>query len=307
MEPLISLILPVFNASSTLSRMIESLLTQTFSEWELLIIDDGSTDNSSALCNQYALQDNRIHVFHQKNSGVSMARQVGVNNANGIYSIHVDADDWIAPTMLEQLYLKAKESDADVVIADYFINSSQNETIVKQCPSSTKPQILLQDMFKNKIFGALWHKLLRTELYRKYHLQFFPDINHCEDLLIWVQLLQHKDIKIDYLPQAFYHYWVNDNSITHKFTRKTYETRLKYLNKLDKLLYLPNRLEIIERVSFGIYTEGFIYNILTKEEIKNGLKLYKNQIKQLKSLKWRMGFIMLSCNMSNFAHKLIHY
>ena len=307
MEPLITLILPVYNASSTLPRMIESLLAQTLTNWELLIINDGSTDNSSILCNQYASQDSRIHVFYQKNAGVAMARQIGVDNAHGIYSIHIDADDWVESTMLEKLYLKAKEADADVVIADYFINSFASEIIVKQQPSLTNPHTVLQDMFKNKIFGALWHKLVRTDLYRKYNLRFFYGINHCEDLLIWVQLLQHKNIKIVYLPQAFYHYWINNNSITHNFTRKTYEIRLKFRDKLNDLLHLSNASEIMAQVSFSIFTEGFIYNILTKEEIKDGLNLYKNKIKDLKSLKWRLGFIMLSYGMSNFAHKLIHY
>ena len=107
--------------------------------------------------------------------------------------------------------------------------------------------------------------------------------------------------------QAFYHYWINNNSITHNFTRKTYEIRLKFRDKLNDLLHLSNASEIMAQVSFSIFTEGFIYNILTKEEIKDGLNLYKNQIKDLKSLKWRLGFIMLSYGMSNFAHKLIHY
>ena len=95
MEPLITLILPVYNASLTLPRTIESLLAQTLTDWELLIINDGSTDNSSILCNQYASQDSRIHVFYQKNAGVAMARQIGMDIAHGIYSIHIDADDWV--------------------------------------------------------------------------------------------------------------------------------------------------------------------------------------------------------------------
>ena len=121
-----------------------------------------------------------------------MARQMGVDNAKGEFCIHADADDRMDPTMLEELYAKAKAEDADVVIADYFISSKHGETVCKQRPSELSPEQVLQDMFDNKLFGALWHKLVRTDLYKKYNARFFKGINHCEDLLIWVQLLQHQ-------------------------------------------------------------------------------------------------------------------
>lgn len=290
-----------------LPRMLNSLFAQTFLDFEVLLIDDGSTDDSSILCDKYAEKDNRIRVFHTQNEGVAMARQLGIENAEGEYCIHADADDWVESVMLEEMYGKAQEDDADVVIADYFMNKSIGEFVVKQCPSSMLPQTVLQDMFNNKIFGALWHKLIRTELYRKYELRFFHGINHCEDLLIWVQLLQHSDVKIAYLSKAFYHYWSNENSITRHFTRRTYEMRLRFRDKLKELLYLSDSQEIMDKASFGIFTEAFIYNVLTKAELNSGLKQYKKQIRQQKSLKWRIGFMMLEYGLNNIAHKLIHY
>lgn len=303
----VSIVMPVFQAERFIDKAVQSILNQTLTDWELLLIDDGSTDGTSELCDQYALQDSRIKVLHKANEGVAMARQMGVDNAQGEYCIHADADDWVEPTMLEELYNEAQKQHADVVIADYYVNTKGTDKVCKQTPSGITSQQVLMDMFNNKLFGSLWHKLIRTELYKNYDARFFKGINHCEDLLIWVQLLQHSDLKIAYLPKAFYHYSVNDASITRNFTRSTYETRLSFRDKLQELLLIPDAEKYIANVSFGIFTEGFIYNVLSDVEIKEGLNLYEQQIKQLSSPKWRLGFFLLSLGFSKLAHKLIHY
>lgn len=303
----ISIIIPVYNAEKTICRMLDCLLAQTLSDFEILIVNDGSTDNTPQVVESYAEKDTRIRVFHKQNEGVAMARQMGVDKAQGEYCIHADADDWVDPTMLEDMYNKAKQDDADVVIADYFINTKNSEKNCRQKPSSLAPLDVLQDMFDNKIFGSLWHKLVRTDLYRKYDAKFFAGINHCEDLLIWVQLLQHPEIKVSYLPKAFYHYVTNDSSITRHFTRDTYEMRLRFLDKLATLLCTPGLEYLKEKAAFGIFTEGIIYDVLGKEEIMNGLKKFESQINQLESPKWRVGFMMLKLGFTRIAHKLIHY
>lgn len=304
--PEVSIIIPIYNAEHSLDRMLNCILNQTFRDFEVIMVDDGSIDKSSAICDEYQLKDKRFRAIHKKNEGVSTARQIGITQAHGKYVIHADADDWLESDMLERLYNEAVKTDADVVFCDFFVNESEREIYRNQNPNSSSPIDALQAMFQ-QLHGSCCNKLVLRACYSKYRCYFPKGIDYCEDLLFWVQVLQHKEVKITYLNKAFYHYVMNNNSITHHVTRKTYETRLKFIDKLNELLYLPNASEIMEQVSFGIFTEGFIHNVLTKEEIKDGLKRYKNQIKQLKSLKWRMGFTMLSCNMSNFAHKLIHY
>ena len=303
----VSIIIPVYNASDSIRKMLDSILAQTLHEFEVLMIDDGSTDESGRILEEYSAKDKSFKAFHKQNEGVAMARQLGVDNAKGEYCIHADADDWMDSTMLEELYTEAKAKDADVVVTDYFVCSKQGETVCKQQPSDLSPEHVLQDMFDNKLFGALWHKLVRTDLYRKYNAKFFKGINHCEDLLIWVQLLQHLEVKVSYLPKAYYHYVVNDNSITRHFTHETYEMRLRFRDKLKELLVVPNAKEIIEKVSFGIFTEGFIYDVLSSEEMEKGLFTYRKSIEHLDSLKWKMGFILLKWGFKDFAHKLIHY
>lgn len=303
----VSIIIPVYNASDSIRKMLDSILAQTLNEFEVLMIDDGSTDESGRILDEYSAKDKRFKAFHKQNEGVAMARQLGVDNAKGEYCIHADADDRMDSTMLEGLYTEAKAKDADVVIADYFVCSKQGETVCKQQPSDLSPEHVLQDMFDNKLFGALWHKLVRTDLYRKYNAKFFKGINHCEDLLIWVQLLQHPEVMVSYLPKAYYHYVVNDNSITRHFTHETYEMRLRFRDKLKELLVAQNAIEIIEKVSFGIFTEGFIYDVLSSEEMEKGIFTYRKSIEHLDSLKWKMGFLLLKWGFKDFAHKLIHY
>ena len=117
---MISIITPVYNTSKYLRRCLDSILAQTYQDWELLLIDDGSTDGSDTICDDYAKSDSRIRVFHKPNDGVASVRQLGVVEAQGEYSIHIDSDDWIEPEMLEALFDEAKRTDADIVVADYY-------------------------------------------------------------------------------------------------------------------------------------------------------------------------------------------
>lgn len=106
--PKVSIIVPVYKAEGYLHRCVDSILAQTFTDWELLLIDDGSPDRSGEICDEYAQKDSRVRVIHKENGGVSSARQRGQDEACGEYTIHVDPDDWVEPTMLEELYQKPK-------------------------------------------------------------------------------------------------------------------------------------------------------------------------------------------------------
>jgi len=116
---LISIIIPVYNVEDYLARCLESILFQSFKDFEVLLIDDGSTDGSGKICDAYAQNDTRIRVIHKVNGGVSSARNVGLNNANGQYISFVDSDDFVHPCFLEFLYNSIKSSKADISICDY--------------------------------------------------------------------------------------------------------------------------------------------------------------------------------------------
>ena len=119
-NPKISIIVPVYNAEKYLHRCIDSILNQTFIDFEVLLINDGSTDSSGVICDEYAKKDSRIKVFHKRNGGVSSARNIGVVNMTGEYCIHCDSDDYMEYNLLEEVYSCARRHSADMVIFERY-------------------------------------------------------------------------------------------------------------------------------------------------------------------------------------------
>ena len=216
MQPKISIIVPVYKAEKYLHRCIDSILAQSFADFELLLIDDGSPDASGAICDEYAKNDYRIRVIHKENGGVASARQCGIDNATGEYTIHADPDDWVEPDMFEQLYNKAVEKNADMVISDFIIEGKGQRMYIKQeVPYSTFDT--LQLLLSHKLHGSLCNKLIKLSCYKKYGISFSKGLNYSEDYLVCVKILMQKVI-VAYIDKAFYHYdtVINTESITRK-------------------------------------------------------------------------------------------
>ncbi len=205
-NPNISVIIALYNAETTIQRCLNSLIAQTYTCWEAIVVDDGSTDNSLEICLKYAVKDSRFRIYHKENGGVSSARQYGVDRLcdESAYSIHVDPDDWIEPEMLESLYNKAVESNADMVVCDFYYSFPDGDVYVHQDPKSEKPEQVLGALFQG-LHGSLCNKLIKSDNYKKYDILFPVGLDYCEDFLVNVSLLQRID-KVAYLPQAFYHY-----------------------------------------------------------------------------------------------------
>ena len=235
-NPKISVIVPVYKAEHYLARCVDTLLAQTFDDFEAILVDDGSPDNSGAICDEYALKDKRVRVIHQPNAGVSMARQKGLDNARGEYVIHADPDDWVEPDMLKELYAKAKEEDADMVICDFYGHYGGKVVYERQQPSSLDHNTVLCDMFKH-LLASCWNKLVRRVCFLKFDIHFSEGVSFCEDLLINSTLLRH-NIKVAYLPNAFYHYdcCINSNSLVRKKTYATFEKDKRLILLFEKAL-----------------------------------------------------------------------
>lgn len=234
--PKISIIVPVYKAETYLYRCVDSILAQTFTDWELLLIDDGSPDRSGDICDEYAQKDTRIRVIHKENGGVSSARQRGLDESIGEYTIHADPDDWVEPEMLEGLYNKAKEEDADMVICDFIYEYKTRSIICKQHIDSCDAEYILKQMFSQQLPGMCWNKLIRRECYIKYNISFPKDIIRWEDLYVICSLLMHP-IKCAYLSKAFYHYdqIVNNNSIVRKITKQGLDSQIKFIEHFSKI------------------------------------------------------------------------
>lgn len=276
-NPKISIIVPVYNAALYLNRCLNSILEQTFPDFEVLLIDDGSKDTSGKICDEYAFKDSRIKVYHKENGGVASARQLGCDLAKGIYSIHVDPDDWVEADMLKKMYDTALKNNADIVISDFYIQRSENITYSCQKPQSFVPKDIIKDILENKLFGALWHKLIRHSLYKKYNIRFVSGINYCEDVLILAQLCL-KNIKISYLNEAFYHYCQNETSITAKMSPVLFNTCIRLFAEYKRLL--PASFDnIIQNGFLGHKIWAVKDNVIGKDEFNSN---YQFSFKQLR-------------------------
>lgn len=209
-QPAVSVIVAVYKAEAYLKRCVDSLLAQTFVDFEILLIDDGSPDRSGEMCDDYARQDRRVRVIHKENGGVSSARQCGLDNARGEYVIHADPDDWAEPEMLEEMYRKAKEEDADMVICDYYIDFKHATKRACQRPSDLSSETVMRELFQ-QLHGSCWNKLVRRACYKEHGVRFPQELSYCEDLFVNVCLVT-KGIRIAYLPAAYYHYDQDMNS-----------------------------------------------------------------------------------------------
>lgn len=206
-QPAVSIIVAVYNVENLIRRCLDSIRAQSFSDFEVILINDGSKDNSGKICDEYAQTDQRFKVIHQNNQGVSRVRERGIKESSGIYTIHVDPDDWIEKGMIEQLIKTARMDDADIVICDYFVNKGNSQITKCERPLSLNPQEVLLELFY-RISGSLCNKLIKRELYDG--ISFINGISCGEDYLTCMRLLK-KANRISYTSQAFYHYDISSN------------------------------------------------------------------------------------------------
>ena len=186
MEYAISIIVPIYKAEKYLRKCIDGILQQSFTDFQLILVDDGSPDSSGEICDEYASKDSRIEVVHKNNGGVTSARKCGVEHAKGRYSIQIDSDDWVESSLLEDLYEKAIKEDADMVICDFWEHCDGNTIYSKQEPKSLEHTEVMREMFST-LKGTMWNKLIRTSYYKQCHILFYEDLFFLEDLFLMFQ------------------------------------------------------------------------------------------------------------------------
>lgn len=303
-SPGISIIVAVYNAEQYLPVCMDSILKQTYVNYEILLVDDGSMDHSGEICDEYALKDSRIRVFHKENGGVSSARNTGILHAHGKYSIHIDSDDWIEPRMLEKLWSKAEAEKADMVIADFFEHTNQKVVMKTQCPEILDSRNVIREIFVGKLHGSMWNKLVKQDLYGKYGIVFPEGINCCEDVMVITQFLLHHP-KVVYLPEAFYHYMYNPSSIIRKLTRRTFNELFRFVEEMQKLLrtdaylleYLNyTKLTIRKDALFcGLYTRQEYDNIYKETDVLIWSAYFRLPVKILLFIAARRGYRVVGC------------
>lgn len=181
---MISVICPVYGAEKTLSRCIDSVLAQTFKDFEFILVDDGSKDSSGSICDEYAARDQRIIVIHKENGGISSARQAGMDIARGDFFIHVDSDDWVDPDWLERLFETAISSSADVVIGNIMMVDSGRMTKCEQSLPSYSQKKIAKAIVTGRLLPALWNKLIRRSVYDDHSIRFPVNVDAGEDIYV---------------------------------------------------------------------------------------------------------------------------
>lgn len=241
--PIISIIIPVYNAEKELKKCVESILRQTQKNIEIILIDDGSADASLSICQKYAEGDCRVKVVHQKNAGVSAARNAGIEMATGQYIGFVDSDDWIAPEMYERLLSEAERTGSDVVMCDattvYDDGRTQADTITQLSEnrilkkSDFTPSLLLE------MAGSAWRCIYKNDRYndklRKYPLAFPLGVKFSEDRIFNLYAFGQSN-KVCYLKESYYNRFMNVKSAVHRFHQDYFEAYKKAAGGIEQAI-----------------------------------------------------------------------
>jgi glycosyltransferase involved in cell wall biosynthesis len=203
-KPKVSVIVPVYNVENYLNRCIDSILSQTFTEFECILVDDCSTDRSQKICDEYSRKDHRVKVIHNINNlGSSISRKVGFCNCDGEYIQYIDGDDWIEKNMLEKIWTKAASGGFAMVVCDYLYEKPGNVIYERQeIDKMAKIEIIKDIAVKKKLACAIWNKMVRRDVLLKIQ---FPTQNYSEDRFITLQAIYYSE-RIGYIEEALYHY-----------------------------------------------------------------------------------------------------
>jgi glycosyltransferase involved in cell wall biosynthesis len=206
--PLISIIAPVYNVEPYIRRCIDSILAQTFTDFECILVDDGSPDKCPAICDEYAAKDKRFTVIHKgQNEGLPKARKSGLDAAKSEFVFHLDSDDWLEPNALELLYRKQRETNADIVTGGFrSITARRNaNTLYPRLNENDSPLVYL---FRSGL-GYLWGRLYRKALFNSYTV---PDMNVLEDIMVNAQIFEKLSCdKIQFVNTVLYNYIITIN------------------------------------------------------------------------------------------------
>ncbi len=186
-NPSISVIVPVYNVEKYLPKCIDSILQQSYSDFELILVDDGSPDNCGAICDEYARKDERIRVFHQENAGLSCARNLGLKNSIGEYIAFVDSDDYVKPNYLRDLYeaLPRQNQNKGLIIGSFdriYIDKVEPFTVPERIVTPKDFSCFVTEFINKRVMYA-WSKLFSRELIQNNNLIFIPGVSGLEDML----------------------------------------------------------------------------------------------------------------------------
>lgn len=309
--PKISVIVPVYNTEQFLPQCIDSILSQTFTDFELILVEDGCTDNSGRICDEYALKDSSIMVIHTKNGGANKARQIGVEAANGEWINFVDSDDTISSDALEILY-KNVSQNIDIIIGqiDCQVNSYNGIYKINEYRS----------FLISSCLPAPVAKLYRKKIFNTFSFSHPKAIKLGEDLLMNIKLAFNTEQEIKIIPNIIYSYFQRINSTVHTFTPSIEYHDLyfkEFLNSIPEELHETYSIELFKHV-YNIWSNFYGYKIcipdnwyvtFLNEYLNNNLEQHINILNKLdyKLIKTKNIFIRAILVISKKIYNRIPY
>jgi len=231
--PKISIIIPVYKTEKYLAKCLDSVLSQTYSDFECILVEDGSPDSCGKICDEYAVKDSRIIVIHQNNSGVASARNTGMDKASGSWIMFIDSDDWIEPDLLGIAISEAERHEADIVQWNYIPFGV--ERFIQKYQSVQEGWL---EVSKEKPLpwwmGMCWSRLYSADLIHRNSLRFPENIRLCEDTLFSYSAIAYAN-KIWCVEKKLYHYQCRDDSALHTSDRAKIEDKIQVLKNMEQL------------------------------------------------------------------------
>ena len=281
----VSIIVPVYQVEKYLRQCIDSILAQTFTDFELILVDDGSKDQSGTICDEYAGIDGRVRVIHKENGGLSDARNAGLEQAAGEYFMFVDSDDYIAPTMIERLYNSIQSESADIAACNFCYVFDKKEK--KDFSTDIKAEVLRgKEIFyyrkNDRSYGfwtVAWNKLYKSETFRNVRFRFGK---YHEDEF-WANDIYQLEIRVATIPECLYYYRQRDNSIMGK---ESIARNLDILEALRERIYIYLEKQEYTDQAYKVLIYSLEYLDKCRRLITNGneKKLFIQAEKQTKDI-----------------------
>lgn len=233
-KPMISVLVPLYNVEKYIARCLDSILNQSFQNFEIVIVNDGSLDSSIDIALQYAEKDNRIKIiYNDENMGLAWARKVGYSNAVGQYIVFCDSDDYLPSIALEILYDSIKSSDAEIVVGNYQSVNSNNEfghISNNKLFYGNDQKSVYKSLLKNEMSHSLWGKIYKIDLFKNKNYITHKHFVNSEDGFLFYQIIKNT-IKVETIADVVYYYFQNDQSSTRiKLTDKAFRSIVTFWN-----------------------------------------------------------------------------
>lgn len=292
MDKKVSIIVPIFNSEKNLKRCLDSIVGQTYQNIELILIDDGSTDNSGIICDLYAQQDQRVKVIHKQNTGVSDSRNEGINLASGEYIQFVDSDDYMDTNMTETLIAAIAKNSAPMVICGFNLMDSRTDSCIHSVYWHTEMfydytdfLLVLDQMFGENLINSLWNKLYNAKTIKTNFIYFNNKLNYGEDLLFNAEVIK-KCPSVEIITCCPYYYvqYYSGGTLTRTNHADMYEIQKLMFSSVLSLYngYSEYSCQIknLEKIYTEILITDTILHIANSYNFNNYL-CYQNRVKNI--------------------------